>query len=1393
MDHLKMDISGLFARRLPVALFAVAAILTAGMVTAPVALAQNGPTIDVWYGLDQAFGIPGEPQIWCDIQGNVSDVDGVASLFFTLNGGASQPLSIGPAGLGEGGVGSEARRLFNIGDFTVAILVEDLLTGNNTIVIEAIDSLNDISTETVNLFYSSGNSWPPTYSTDWGSLIVDGDPLTPDPAILEQAHVIDGKWSIEGNNIRTAEPGYDRLVGLGELGWGDYEVTVPITIHDTFDTAFGVGLIFRWNGHTEDPDYCENPICGWNPLGDIGWIKSAGLNLWGDNRGKWDYGFDMQLETLYKMKMRVETGPTGAVYSLKVWEDSQIEPVDWNLTRTESDNSPMAGSILLVAHHADVSFGNVDIVPITSPNDPPVANDVVTTAKFDGTTLIDILFNDTDVDGIINPASVSIISPPVNGTILGIDPVTGIVQYLHGGNANPTDTFTYTVEDNDGALSNVATVTLTIQPNQPPVANDDSATGKTGKSVVVKVPKNDTDVDGFVDPESVDVKTGTLHGSYTIDPLSGWVTYTHFGGLALADSFSYTILDDDGAESNIAWAIITLIENVPPVANDDDVYVSFDFSSRIDILANDVDGDDGYIDPTTVTIIDPASFGMTAVDPLTGIVTYTHNGVDPGPDSFTYTVEDDSGDLSNIATVLVTIGPAPPEDFHSDDFNSCDVDPMWTFIDPLGDAPDPVIVGEFTGDAQVAISVPGGSTHQPYDEFLGAPHIIQAAKDKDFTLEVKFSSGLPDSGFAEQGVLIKEDDLNWLRFDFYSNKDHEIKLFATTPLASAVKFNGVVANPGDSPMYLRIQRTGNSWDLDYSFNGIDWTDATTFSYTMTVTGVGLFAGNAGGSTAPAFTTFVDYFSNSVDPIVEPDDQDDNSISVTVVGNGTVGKSPDQAIYACGDPVELTATPGTDYVFIGWAGDLTGTDNPATITMDRPRFVTAIFQSIHGQPIGVTDLAFNKVMAGNPAGNSTAVDVSWSPSVDPSVVSVSVYRKGFGSYPEYDDATGSAPVLPADPIAEGWELVASVPIGTNSTTAAPTNRDYWYFCAQAVNAFDNKSDAVMTGGVLNYLLGDVSDGGSPYADGNNSVWTEDISLLGAHYGTAGGDGLYLNTLDIGPTNDATVDGLPVTDDVIEFEDLILFGINYGFDASSGSQILAFPNVPYPAASNVMALHLPDLPAIGETFEADLVMAGDGKIQGLTIPLAWDAGVVEPVTVQGGPLLNEQGGNSMTFSAKPGVVDVCLAGVRESGISGTGKIASVTFKRLAAGDPQIQLMEIDARGQVNDTVAITITAASPVDGGGVVPMVSALYPNYPNPFNPMTTIAFDLAVSGRVRIDIYSIDGRRIRSLVNGTFAAGRHEEVWNGRDHNGRTVASGTYLYIMEGPGIRQTRRMLLIK
>ncbi|MBE0567790.1 MAG: Ig-like domain-containing protein, partial [Krumholzibacteria bacterium] len=107
----------------------------------------------------------------------------------------------------------------------------------------------------------------------------------------------------------------------------------------------------------------------------------------------------------------------------------------------------------------------------------------------------------------------------------------------------------------------------------------------------------------------------------------------------------------------------------------------------------------------------------------------------------------------------------------------------------------------------------------------------------------------------------------------------------------------------------------------------------------------------------------------------------------------------------------------------------------------------------------------------------------------------------------------------------------------------------------------------------------------------------------------------------------------------------------------------------------------------------------------------------------------------------------------------------------------------------TTATGLSAVGPHD----LPALTALQPNYPNPFNPRTTVAFDLAREGTVRLRIYSVDGRLVRTLVSQSMPAGRHSVVWNGDDDHGRNVATGVYLLRMETPDRAQTRKMLLMQ
>jgi pyrrolidone-carboxylate peptidase len=85
------------------------------------------------------------------------------------------------------------------------------------------------------------------------------------------------------------------------------------------------------------------------------------------------------------------------------------------------------------------------------------------------------------------------------------------------------------------------------------------------------------------------------------------------------------------------------------------------------------------------------------------------------------------------------------------------------------------------------------------------------------------------------------------------------------------------------------------------------------------------------------------------------------------------------------------------------------------------------------------------------------------------------------------------------------------------------------------------------------------------------------------------------------------------------------------------------------------------------------------------------------------------------------------------------------------------------------------------------------NYPNPFNPQTTIRFELASAEKVNINIYNIKGELIRALVNSEFPAGKNEVSWNGRNEQGKETASGIYLYKFYCSEYEHTGRMVLLK
>jgi len=103
------------------------------------------------------------------------------------------------------------------------------------------------------------------------------------------------------------------------------------------------------------------------------------------------------------------------------------------------------------------------------------------------------------------------------------------------------------------------------------------------------------------------------------------------------------------------------------------------------------------------------------------------------------------------------------------------------------------------------------------------------------------------------------------------------------------------------------------------------------------------------------------------------------------------------------------------------------------------------------------------------------------------------------------------------------------------------------------------------------------------------------------------------------------------------------------------------------------------------------------------------------------------------------------------------------------------------------AVTEEAASPV------PERAVLRQNLPNPFNAQTSIPFDLSSAGRIRLIIYNAVGERVRTLIDRTESAGSHQVTWDGRDDDGRSVASGVYMVQLRAGSSAQARKIALLR
>jgi len=359
-----------------------------------------------------------------------------------------------------------------------------------------------------------------------------------------------------------------------------------------------------------------------------------------------------------------------------------------NVTFTPLLNFHGTASITYVVADNVGLFSNTAtiIITVNSVNDPPVAAHNNATTAEEVATTVNVVTNDTDVDGTIDitsvdldPGTAGVQTTFVNTAGSWSVNASGVVMFTPAANFNGDASITYTVKDNLGAVSNIAIITITVTAvNDPPVAVNDSPTTNEDTPITFSVVINDTDIDGTIDPATVDLDPATAGVQHTFTDTAGaWivdtdgnVTYTpaaNFNGTA---TITYTVKDNSGLASSPGTISVTVTPvNDAPNAVNDNISTNEDTPVTFSVVANDTDVD-GTIDPSTVDL-DPSTAGIqntitnasgTWTVNASGQVTFTptHNFTNAA--SITYTVNDNSGATSDVATIAVTITPVndPP-------------------------------------------------------------------------------------------------------------------------------------------------------------------------------------------------------------------------------------------------------------------------------------------------------------------------------------------------------------------------------------------------------------------------------------------------------------------------------------------------------------------------------------------------------------------------------------------------------------------------------------------------------------------------------------------------------------------------------------------------------------
>jgi hypothetical protein len=306
-----------------------------------------------------------------------------------------------------------------------------------------------------------------------------------------------------------------------------------------------------------------------------------------------------------------------------------------------------------------------------------------------------------------------------------------------------------------------------------------------------------------------------------------------------------------------------------------------------------------------------------------------------------------------------------------------------------------------------------------------------------------------------------------------------------------------------------------------------------------------------------------------------------------------------------------------------------------------------------------------------------------------------------------------------------------------------------------------------------IAGDVS--------GDNEINEDDVNMIIAAWGTAE------STADL--NNDGQVGASDLTATTSNF------GNNEGFGA---------PPVYKHVISNFETVTLKINPlfdvkkdiVIGQNIEFSIIATDLRKLAGYEMKFKYNDSDLKPLfgQIQSGNVFSENPDGAVFMALKDRQDEFVILGSRygkQWSASGDKELGRLQFEVLS--DNPLSALSIEEGLLLDAFYERLIVGWENSLINLILPKKTEMEQNFPNPFNPTTSIPLSLAGRSHVRLAVFNLLGQRVSTLINQSLEAGYHKIGWNGRDAAGQLVAAGMYFYLLETDGFRQTRKMTLVK